>query len=45
MTIEFSESTFLICKAILRARNHRGKTPEPGGGCNVERSRLRRAIH
>ena len=30
MTIEFSESTFLICKAILRARNHRGRTPGAG---------------
>jgi hypothetical protein len=34
-----------VRKAILRAQNHKGKSPEPGGGCNVERSRVRRARH
>jgi len=29
-----------VLREILKA-----KLPEPGGGCNVERSRMRRAIH
>jgi len=29
-----------LVREILKA-----KFPEPGGGCNVERSRMRRAIH
>jgi hypothetical protein len=29
-----------LVREILKA-----KLPEPGGGCNVERSRMRRAIH
>jgi hypothetical protein len=30
----------VLVREILKA-----KLPEPGGGCNVERSRMRRAIH
>jgi len=31
-------------KAILRARNHKGKIPGAGRRVNLERSRMRRAI-
>jgi len=38
--IKFSVVKNPLVREILNA-----KLPEPGGGCNVERSRIRRAIH
>jgi hypothetical protein len=38
--IKFSVVKNPFMREILKA-----KLPEPGGGCNVERSRMKRAIH
>jgi hypothetical protein len=45
MTFKAFGAACNLSQAILHAPNPRSKTPAPGGGCNVERSRMRRAIH
>jgi len=45
MTFKAFGAACNLSQAILHTPNPRSKTPEPGGGCNVERSRMRRAIH
>jgi len=48
---KFAERMAIFCPSYLhrdeapRRRILEAKSPEPGGGCNVERSRMRRAIH
>jgi hypothetical protein len=48
ISVNFSlcnESGTLIENQFSGRRIIKAKTPEPGGVCNVERSRVRRAIH
>jgi hypothetical protein len=48
---KFAERMAIFCPSYLhrdevpRRKILEAKSPEPGGGCNVERSRMRRAIH
>ena len=44
--VALASGVILICCRQFSARRIiEAKSPEPDGGCNVERSRMRRAIH